>query len=228
MYKVPMILKTHKNINITLDSEDFERVKAHKWHRMSSGHIYTSIKSKTIFIHNFILNRDTSNMIVVDHINMNPLDNRKLNLRTVSRSINSINKNSFRGESKHKGVSKGRGFNYRAYCTYNKKTNHLGNYTTEVGAARAYNLFVLKNIKDKVALNDTGDDYDYFVPIPLSTLNRKNSLDLNRNIHKRENGSFRFSMSHESKKYSSASYKSINDAYAFRFLFLYCVSRMYS
>lgn len=166
-----MIFTTHKNVNIQIDGEDFERVSLHKWHLTKSGHIYTSIRSECIFIHNFILSRDTDPRLVVDHINQDPSDNRKENLRVVTKSINAMNKYSKWGKSKFKGVSRAKGVadNYRAYVTYNKKRYSLGVYTSEIEAARAYNFFVLKVIPHTMALNPTGDDYSLFIPIPRNS-----------------------------------------------------------
>ena len=221
-----MIFTTHKNIKILVDFGDFDRISNHKWHRTQSGHFYTSIKSQSVFIHNFILNRKPNQFLVVDHINQDPSDNRKINLRIVSKSINALNKGSFRGVSKFKGVAKGRGNNYRAYITYNKKRISLETYETELDAARAYNVFALKYIKTPIALNNTGDDYSFFIPLPTSTDITSSDLDLDKNIHRRPSGSYRYAFSFEGREYKSPTYKTINEVYAFRFLLLYSVSTM--
>lgn len=84
-----------------IDIEDIERVKEYKWHLSKDGYISTNINSKVtrkiISLHRFIMNvwdeEYDCNSNVIDHINRNPLDNRKSNLRIVSQRENMNNKN---------------------------------------------------------------------------------------------------------------------------------------
>ena len=75
----------------------------------------------------------------VDHINGNRLDNRKENLRLVTKSQNMMNrgvqKNSTSG---YKGVNEHQG-KWRAYILENGKQKHLGVFEDKKEAARAYN-----------------------------------------------------------------------------------------
>ena len=93
----------------------------------------------------------------------------------VSKSINALNKGkSYKNTiSKYKGVSSGRSGRFRSYIDYNKKRYVLGSYEEEIDAARAYNLFIIKYIGLEIRLNETGDDYSFFIPIPVpSTFNK--------------------------------------------------------
>jgi DNA-binding XRE family transcriptional regulator len=85
-----------------VDDEDYEIVSQYKWQEAKAireGKYYTSYalaKScgsnktrKTISMHRLIMN--TPAQLVVDHINHNGLDNRKENLRNVTRSENQRN-----------------------------------------------------------------------------------------------------------------------------------------
>ena len=77
-----------------IDKDDYIRVSQYKWtlaiHDKDIRIVANVRELNRIGLHQFILpsNDDTR---VVDHINRNPLDNRKSNLRLVTRSINSIN-----------------------------------------------------------------------------------------------------------------------------------------
>jgi len=65
------------------DKEDFDKIKDICWHD-EKGYIggQTKILGK-IQLHRFLMNLDRNNKLMVDHINRNPLDNRKENLRIV-------------------------------------------------------------------------------------------------------------------------------------------------
>ena len=78
-----------------IDSKDVEKVKYYKWNLSSSGYVYC--RNNNIFLHNLLLDLDIkdidNNDINIDHINHNRLDNRKENLRYVTRSFNNANRN---------------------------------------------------------------------------------------------------------------------------------------
>jgi hypothetical protein len=74
------------------DKEDYNRIKNHTWHKVSTGYIVSVINNKNIRLHRFILNVVDLKNEKVDHINRNPLDNRKKNLRLVDNSKNSLNR----------------------------------------------------------------------------------------------------------------------------------------
>jgi len=76
-----------------------------------------------------------------DHINGNSLDNRKANLRTVTRQQNCWNnrKRRPRSLSKYKGVSySSRGRPWKAMLMVGRKRIYLGPFDTQIQAAKAY------------------------------------------------------------------------------------------
>lgn len=77
-----------------------------------------------------------------DHINHNGLDNRRANLRSVTRSQNAMNSRPQAGfASAYKGVGWDKKNNrWLARITVNRKTTYLGMFKTEIEAARAYDL----------------------------------------------------------------------------------------
>lgn len=82
-----------------IDTEDLNKVRYHKW-RFSHSHIVTGLPAKGTqrelsWVILDLDNRDEKNRnIVVDHINGNPKDNRKQNLRICSQTENTYNKKS--------------------------------------------------------------------------------------------------------------------------------------
>lgn len=77
----------------------------------------------------------------VDHINGNPLDNRRENLRIVSHQRNMFNMGCHRDStSRFKGVYRDKRRNlWAAQIAMNGKKKALGRFNTELEAAEAYN-----------------------------------------------------------------------------------------
>jgi len=101
-YMVCKITKlTGDPIYFIIDNDDVERVKTRSWHSCVSdsyiGSTYTTTdkKRKILYIHNFIMNRLTfdgkGSTETVDHISGNGLDNRKVNLRITTQSLQNMN-----------------------------------------------------------------------------------------------------------------------------------------
>ena len=123
--------------NILLDKEDIPKVQKLHWRLNEKGYVIASTKKhKTIKLHNFILERDTSNQkITCDHINRNKLDNRKENLRIISHLENNLNTDR---------IQKGKGYCFRkdrnkwmAYIGINYKLKTIGYFNTEKEAKEA-------------------------------------------------------------------------------------------
>ena len=94
-------LVTNGNDEFYFDLEDYEKIKQYTWYKQTNqNYIFTQFKKdgKTYNykLHNFIMGYDISNKAYlkqnIDHINGNPLDNRKQNLRLVTRSQNNMNR----------------------------------------------------------------------------------------------------------------------------------------
>ena len=122
--------KVYGVIRVKIDNDDLEKCSKLTWHyakNKDSKYIQTRIKGTMVKLHRYIMNISTSNL-VVDHINRNPLDNRKSNLRICSYKENSFNKSirvdntsGIPGVSFHKTNKK-----WRAKIKYNNLTIHLG------------------------------------------------------------------------------------------------------
>jgi hypothetical protein len=89
---------------------------------------------------------------VVDHINGNTLDNRRSNLRIATIKENVRNRTTIgKGNSRFKGV---RFCGWKASIGVDNKVIHLGYFTTEEEAARAYNAAAIKHFGEFARLNE--------------------------------------------------------------------------
>ena len=124
-----------------VSDEDYDRVAANKWHVewFGYGYPYAVCKQqgRRIFMHRFVLGIATDAKI--DHRNQKTLDNRRENLRVATNAENARNSKSRGGSSKFKGVHFHHTTNkWIARIGYEGKRYHLGLFSTEEEAARAY------------------------------------------------------------------------------------------
>lgn len=86
-----MIKLDIKGCTVLIDEEDYEKVIALNWFITSHGYAKMTRRKDKHYLHHFIIGKG-ENGLVVDHINQNKLDNRKENLRHVTRKVNNENK----------------------------------------------------------------------------------------------------------------------------------------
>lgn len=91
--------------------------------------------------------------IIVNHINGNPLDNRRANLRTVTPRQNCLNRTARKGR-KYKGVYKNaKAATYTARIISNGKHIYLGSFRDEIEAAKAYDAAAKEHHGEYAKLN---------------------------------------------------------------------------
>lgn len=86
-----------------IDIDDIEKISIHKWYLDNHGYATSRINDKIIHMHNYLY--DNKNKII-DHIDMNKLNNSKSNFRLCTKIQNAMNsKTPCKNKSGFKGVS---------------------------------------------------------------------------------------------------------------------------
>lgn len=112
--------------------EDFDNLKQWSWKKHAKGYAYRSSRKGNIYMHRLILGLKKGAGIA-DHINRNKLDNRRENLRAVTRSESNHNR-----QLETDGVTKPKGRNRWTVCLWiDKKFQWLGSFETKEQAIAA-------------------------------------------------------------------------------------------
>lgn len=108
-----------------IDLEDINKCLLYTWRLNNNGYV---VRGSTSFLHIYIIGKSSKDLgLDTDHINHDKLDNRKVNLRLISRSDNLFNR-----KQKGKGVYFNKPTNkHVAAIKVNGKFIHLGLFETE-------------------------------------------------------------------------------------------------
>lgn len=109
---------------IIIDKEDYTKVQNYYWTLNHNGYPWSRTQGTKIYLYHLIYETDK----LIDHIDRNPLNNKKNNLRIVDYSQNNLNHNTISTSStgingvtwdktKNKWRSRIR-FHYKEYCEY--------------------------------------------------------------------------------------------------------------
>ena len=176
-----IILNTHfkrtsrQGFTTLVDDEDYEWLNQWKWSlsgRVEILYARAIINGVETRMHRLIMKAKKGQ--IIDHINRNGLDNRKINLRFCTYSQNNINRNKC-GSGKYRGIhfrpertiihfrekniytyiSKPK---WQAVICINKKFIYLGCYEKEIDAAKAYNEAAKKHHGEYAMLNIIEDE----------------------------------------------------------------------
>ena len=139
------ILKTNNGFDAMVDDAVYHSLCQYNWHaatkrRDGLNYVYATINRKTVYLHRFILN--CTGKEEVDHIDGNPLNNQRSNLRLCeNHSLNNANCCPRRNKqtSVYKGVRLHHTGKYQAYATKKGHFYYLGLYKTPEEAALVYN-----------------------------------------------------------------------------------------
>ena len=186
--EIPLRNKKKEIIGYTkVSSTDFELVNKYKWNKDKKKHyVKGCINGKAWKLHRFIMIKILGNELIpkqqVDHINNDPLDNTRDNLRVSTSSENNRNKLKKDGySSKFRNVSK-EGKKFKVQISIENKTISA-RYDSEIHAAWHFNLWI-DEYNLKTAVKNTIDIPEDFILYKA----KKNKYNLPEGISKNENG----------------------------------------
>ena len=126
-----LILYNNKdNREMYFDVEDFDLITQYTWY-IHRGYAETALYNPKKQLSAQILLKNFPKDYMVDHMNGNPLDNRKSNLRIATSQVNQHNQRKAKGYFKKDN-------GWQAQITVNKKKIYIGYYKTEAEARAAY------------------------------------------------------------------------------------------
>lgn len=146
-----------------VDNADVAMLSGFRLVRGTNGYIRAMRGKYDILVHRLIAGAGPQD--IVDHANMNLLDNRTSNLRLTDKSGNGANRGADRRRagksSRYKGVVRKKrtnGDKWEAYIHVRGKTRRIGQFNTEDLAAEAYNVAALEAWGEMARLNILGGD----------------------------------------------------------------------
>lgn len=152
--KVAWIITTdvrqNENGRFKIDADDLERVLKHKWRRLHNRYV-CKYENRQIDVGCLIMGKlEKGYDKVVDHINNDTSDNRKINLRIIDQTKNLMNRRPFKNKKTSVvGVHQGK-ICCQAYISYYKKKIYLGtfNYFDAVYARYYAELLLFKECRN--------------------------------------------------------------------------------
>ena len=157
-------IKLTKGYFTKVDDDDYERLAKVKWMAGTGTNYISAVRTDyTNGKHIQHMARAVVNAPIgkyVDHMNGDPLDNRKYNLRLCNSSQNQWNKKVAQKNNTtgYKGVVKeGKGF--KAQIKVNRKLRYLGCFKSRAMAGMFYNLAALWYHGEFSRLNEITDNY---------------------------------------------------------------------
>lgn len=139
----------------TVSPEDVEFVNQWTWgQHIRTGYIYRYEKGRFVLLHRELLGLPRKfDGRQVDHIDRDPTNNEKPNLRIATPSENSLNR-AVRGKSKYRGVSYHKGARrWQVRGTLDHRLVWVGSFGTQVEAAHAYDDFAREYYGEFAQLN---------------------------------------------------------------------------
>lgn len=162
-------IRLNRGDTLIIDERDYLSINKYSW-TSNNGYVFRTKfdngSAKRIYIHRHLTKAPDG--MVVDHINGNPLDNRRSNLRVCTHKENSRNRKKPNSGllSKFKGV-RPRENGFEANVSTEGKTYYVGTFSSEIEAAIAYNQKATKLFGEYAMLNEIPKEYLNVIPKPI-------------------------------------------------------------
>lgn len=137
----------------TASLEDLELIRSYKWSLNSTGYVRTSINGSFIALHHLIMGKRPG--ATVDHIDKNPLNNTRGNLRIISQGDNNANRDPY-NKLGVKGVEQHKSGKYSAYFFVARKKYYSGVFNTIEEASFA--RYILEQMFSPVPITPCNTD----------------------------------------------------------------------
>jgi len=126
----------------------FAHLDKHKWSVHPSGYAVSDVDGQRVSLHQLVVGYYDKTKYVIDHINGDPKDNRRSNLRVCTQQQNIWNSRSKANtSSKYKGVGWNKqGKKWEAFINIDGKKKNLGLYKSEKTAANVYKYWANKTM----------------------------------------------------------------------------------
>jgi len=152
-----------------VDKVDLHFIEDNTW-SSANNYVVTHQNKVLIRFHNLILNHNPTINSSVDHVNRNPLDNRRINLRIATKQTQSINRAPQNGT-----IQSGVNFNGRHWITtwidsHGVQKNRKFN-TNKFGYEAAKQLVIAKRLEMELSLNHYHLALHGLPPLELQELN---------------------------------------------------------
>lgn len=171
---IPLTGKYGEGKFTRVSPEDYDLVVPFRWYCTHQGYVLASVSARPQLMHRFIMGNPKGMM--VDHVDGDPNNNCRQNLRVCTARENSRNRKPLQGK-KHKGAFLSKhmaNLGYKPWGTavyVDGRRFHLGWFETELEALQVYNLAAVKVMGEFARLND--------VPLgDVEELRKKSRLDL--------------------------------------------------
>jgi hypothetical protein len=151
-----------------VEPPDYYAFAQFKWFLWGSGYNFYAVrevkigpnKTRRSYLHREIMKPRKGR--VIDHRNVNSLDNRRDNLRHATRAQNNYNRRKTRKKTTSRFIGihlEKRDCNWKVQIRNQGKLIYIGRYDNEIDAARAYDCAALKYHGEFARLNFPREDY---------------------------------------------------------------------
>ena len=180
-----------------ISAEDYPIVSKYKLYK-SKEYVSLKVNGRETKLHKLLMPNDDDNM-VVDHIDGNTLNNKRDNLRIVTRIINAHNR-----KKKNNSLSKFIGIctyrdKWRSYIRHNSKQISIGIFDSEEEAARQYDIVAYQIHKENANTNNLLSDEEIQIAIKSEYEEKKSALP--KNISKYKDQNYRVKLRYNNKTF---------------------------